>query len=80
MEAEGYGRGRCGWYFRCGSFPAVAYDVATGSVVSECGHDGPAGVVLRHVDLPSDSVLHHGVCGTAWSVALPELIRGRWVL
>lgn len=79
MEAKGHGRGRCGWYLRRGALPAVAYDAATGSVVSECGHDGLAGIVLCHVDLPSDSVLHHGVCRTARSVALPELVRGCWV-
>lgn len=80
VEAESYGGCRGSRYFCRGAFPSLADVHAPGSMVPECGHDGLAGIVLRHVDFPSDSILRYGVCGATRSVALPEPIRGCWIL
>lgn len=76
MEAEGDGGRRRGGYLCGGPVPAVADGAAAGRVVSEHGHDGPAGPVLRHGHLPSDPVLRHRLRRPAGNMALPEPVRG----
>lgn len=79
METEGYGRRSGGWYFRRCSLPIVAHGDETGCLVPECWYDGSTGVILCHVDLPSYSVLRHGLCCPSWSLVVPELVRGCWL-
>lgn len=80
MEAEGDGRGRGGGYLCCCPIPAVAHDAAPGSVVSQCWYDGIAGTVLCHGNLPSDLILRYRLHRCARSMALPQLVRGCWIL
>lgn len=80
VEAKGHGGGRRGRYLRRGAVPSVADDSAPGRVVPEYRHDGTVGSLLCHVHLPSDPLLYHRIRCAAGSLAVPELVRGRWIL
>lgn len=74
MEAEVVRRRRLGHPHGHCSLPLVAHQATDRRVVLEYGHVGSDRVILRHVRLPTDTLLRYGVRRPAWFVVVSQLV------
>ena len=59
---------------------SLAYEDAPRCLVSEHGHVGLDWTVLRYGNFSTHSIYDHDVCGSAWTLAISEFVRGCWIL
>lgn len=72
---------RCfGLGFRCGYVPVVADEATIGRMVSKHGNAGIDRTIFCNGNLPIDPLWHHDVCGASRTMALPQSVRGCWLL
>src|ERR1700712_901716 len=77
-------KGLCGWCANSGHdichVPTLAFGTSTRSLVSQHGLLWSYRSVLRHGHLPTNSILHHYVHPRSRTLAIPESLRGCWLL